>query len=504
MKASESPDRADERVRTDRVARWTTISETARSLTGDPATGFEAWARTTAGLVLLLFALQLTTGVLLAFYYVPSAGSAHTTVAFIEKQVAAGQWVRAMHSHGSQWLTVALVLHLAQMLFVGEGWRRRPVGWVASITLLALALAGGATGYSLPWDARAFYATRVAAGVTGGLPLVGGAARAWLVGGADLSTLTVSRFYALHVFLIPALVLTVAVARVFVFRERASGMATHEDRPRRRGWVREQLARHAVAAGAVFVALALYSLKFPAPLGPPAEEAAAGYLPRPGAQFLWLFQTLKYLPGTLASLVAVAFPIVLLGGLALLPLLGARKTTSRLVSHPRRNVGALLFASGLGFVTIMTALAYVEDARNPRVRGHLSRQARDEEAFRRTPFEPRPARTGAGEDPAASGALKSDSTLGQRQTTSTTGSAAEPPAAYAQHCAKCHGARGEGRSINPRLIGVAARPRRSLEDIIAILNDPASYGLEKRMPSFASKLSEEEKRAVAAWVVSLK
>ena len=150
------------------LSRWTTLQDIERSLIDEPSTGLSAWARTTAGVVVMLLAVQLLTGVLLAFYYVPSAESAHTTVSYIEKVLPAGSWLRAVHHYGSQWLTLALVIHLAQM-FWRATYRRRPVAWMASVMLLMLVLAEGATGYSLPWDARAFFGTRVAEGIAGGL-----------------------------------------------------------------------------------------------------------------------------------------------------------------------------------------------------------------------------------------------------------------------------------------------------------------------------------------------
>src|SRR5947209_2189707 len=147
-----------------------------------------------------------------AFYYVPSSDSAYTTVAYVEKVVPAGSWLRALHFYGSQLLPAALVLHLAQMLWRGA-YARKPVGWLTCILLLALALANGATGYSLPWDARAFFSTRVAESVAGGLPLVGATLRAGFVGGSEISTLTLSRVFALHALLVPVRLLPFDFAR---------------------------------------------------------------------------------------------------------------------------------------------------------------------------------------------------------------------------------------------------------------------------------------------------
>jgi ubiquinol-cytochrome c reductase cytochrome b subunit len=509
-------------VESDRRTRRTTLGIVLENLLDEPASGLAAWARTTAGIVALLFALQLITGALLSFYYVPSAESAHATVAYVEKVTPGGSWLRALHLYGSQLLPLALVLHLAQMLWRGA-YARKPFGWTACVLLLALSMANGATGYSLPWDARAFFSTRIAESIAGGIPLVGPTMRAWLVGGAEISTLTLSRFFALHALIVPALLLAVAFARLFVFREPYTNPAeaqssldevsttsqleaspstsSVEASPRAAPsssvatWPRAQFARNAVAAGVIFAALALYASKFPAPLGPEAEAAPPGYLPRPGAQFLWLFQLLKFFPKTAASLVASMLPALMLSALALLPF-----TRKGFAPHAalksRRRLGLAIFATVALLVTGMTTLAYLQDSRDPRVREQLARQTGKEAEFRNAPFVPK--RSAAPSD--ANGGVQTAAS----SSSNSAAPAAPPPEAFSRNCAKCHGTRGEGKSINPALIGISAQPRRTASDIVAILNDPASFGLESRMPSFARKLSDEEKRAVAEWVASLK
>ncbi|MCA1615247.1 MAG: cytochrome b N-terminal domain-containing protein [Acidobacteria bacterium] len=504
-----SSDNSYQPTRASRLAARTRLAEIADSITDKPSRGFSSWARTTAGVVALLLSLQLATGVLLAFVYVPSAESAHATVAYVEKSLAGGSWLRALHSACAQLLPLALVLHLLQFFLRGAH-RRKPVGWLACLALLALSLAAGATGYSLPWDARAFASTRVAEGITRNLPLAGETLRLWLVGGSEVSTLTLSRFFALHALVIPFLILLAVAARLFVFREHAAagsavdfneGDASAREHAARltRDWRRAQLARNAAVAGVVFAALAVYASVAHAPLGPPAAAAPPGYLPRPGAQFLWLFQMLKYLPPAAASLAALVVPGLFLAALALLPFHdardppGARATTfKRLLAS--RGLGASVFALLFLVVAGLTAAARIGDARDPRVSEQLARQSRDEEAYLRAPFVP--VAFGAGGGAAGRG----DDT----QPASTDAINPAPPAAYAQHCARCHGERGEGKTVNPHLVGISARPNRAAEDIVRILDDPAAYDLMDRMPSFKTKLTADEKRAIADWVVSLK
>jgi ubiquinol-cytochrome c reductase cytochrome b subunit len=497
------------------VSRWTTLEDIERTLIDKPSSGFEAWMRTTAGVVVMLLTLQVITGLLLGFYYVPSTESAHTTVEYIEKVVPAGSWIRSLHHYGSMWLTLWLVLHLAQM-FWRATYRRRPVGWMASVILLGLILGAGATGYSLPWDARAFFGTRITEGIAGGLPLIGHTAREWVLGGPEISPITLGRFFALHAMIIPTIILLVLAARLFVFRER--GMVSEAEERRLEVWMHRQVIRNAITAAIVFIALALYAYKYFAPLGPAADTAAPGYLPRPGAQFLWLFQMLKYLPGRAASVVAVTLPGLILFSLAMLPFLDV-KPIKKVIAHPRRTIGVVLFSLSLLLFTVLTVLAYWKDASDPVVRAQLRRQQAEEMAFRSAPFTPLRARTSESvmdeqqanqNSNTKTGANNSNNAVNSN-TSTTDGNLSSnnpltegPPESYITNCSACHGTRGQGASIFPKLTGVGSKPRRTAEDIIALLNDPKAYGLEPPMKSYADKLTEEEKREIAEWVASLK
>jgi ubiquinol-cytochrome c reductase cytochrome b subunit len=114
-----------------------------------PENGRYAWLQTTGSVVALLILVQLVTGVLLAFYYVPSVDHAYTTVAYVEKVVSSGSWIRSLHHYGSQWLSVFLFLHVIR-LFLSKAYATNRIQWIASIVLLGLIMAGGGTGYSLP------------------------------------------------------------------------------------------------------------------------------------------------------------------------------------------------------------------------------------------------------------------------------------------------------------------------------------------------------------------
>jgi ubiquinol-cytochrome c reductase cytochrome b subunit len=417
------------------------------------------WLEATGGIVGVLLLVQFVTGVLLAFYYVPAVDHAYTTVSYVEKVVSSGAWVRSLHHYGSQWLSVFVFLHVIR-LFLSSAYVENRIQWIVGILLLGLVMAAGGTGYSLPWDARAFFSTRIAEGLMAGLPLIGGMARLWLLGGSDISTITLSRFFALHVLVIPAFVIAVVVWRVF----------------------RSNLAeifgpRHAIAGGVVFLLLALWSLKYRAPLGPSVVEMTAEYLPRPGAQFLWLYQSLKYLPGGLGSLAGVALPGIVLLILVLLPWL-----------KRQRMIGGMILGVGLVLVVVMTTASYLSDRSDPQTSKQLSRQAAQEEVWRRESFKPAAI------------------TLAATPVSAT--ASGGPPVMYARFCANCHGPNGEGarqgRLNFPPLLDVSAKPRRTADDIVRLLKDPTAYGLQPPMRSFSDKLTEPQMKEISEWIVKLK
>ena len=416
------------------------------------------WIETTGSIVAILLLVQFFTGVLLAFYYVPSVDHAHTTVSYIEKVVSSGSWIRSLHHYGSQWLTLFAFLHIVQ-LFVTETYVASKTRWVTAILIFGLVMAAGGTGYSLPWDARAFFSTRVAEGLMAGLPFVGRNARLWLLGGTEISTLTLSRFFAIHVLVIPAFITTVVVIRLF-----GSIIVP---------WFN---LRSAIVVGVLFLALALWSLKHPAPLGPPVSEMSADYLPRPGAQFLWLYQTLKYIPGGVGSLAGVVLPGMVLLLLALLPWLKSQ-----------RLIGGSVLGAGVIVIVLMTTVSYLSDRRDPKAWAQLSKQAAQEEAVRREPFKP---------------------TMITGASAATDAAAGNAPDMYIKFCAQCHGGSGEGGRQGPfrfpPLVNVSNKPRRTAEDIVALLKDPEAYGLQRPMTSFATKLTEEQMREIADWLVKLK
>src|SRR5213076_202682 len=179
--------------------------------------------------LLFLFLSQVITGVFLAMYYVPSADHAHTTVAYITKEVTGGSFLRSIHAYGSSAIIIVLLLHLTQTFLYGSYKGRRELVWLAGCVLLTLMLGMSFTGYLLPWDQKAYFATTVGTNILTYIPWIGNALKKLLRGGTEMGTLTLSRFFVLHVFLIPAFIFAFVAIHVYSFRKAGAAGPVTED-----------------------------------------------------------------------------------------------------------------------------------------------------------------------------------------------------------------------------------------------------------------------------------
>src|SRR5690606_32575910 len=162
-----------------------------------------ARARYVFGSVLMfLFMQQVVLGILLAFYYSPSATDAWASTAYLNDQVTYGWFLRGLHHHGSSAMVVVVVLHLLQVVWSGAYRKPREVNWWTGLVMGAIVLAFALTGYLLPWDQKGYWATQVATGIMGSVP-GGEPLQQFVQGGPEYGNLTLTRFFALHVFVLP-------------------------------------------------------------------------------------------------------------------------------------------------------------------------------------------------------------------------------------------------------------------------------------------------------------
>ncbi len=174
------------------------------------------WWYTFGSATLFVFILQAVTGIFLAMYYSPSPDHAYDSVKYISHDVMLGSFIRGLHHWGASAMVVLVVLHLLRVVIMGAYKYPRELTWIVGVFLLLLTMAFGFTGYLLPWDEKAYWATTVGTNMAGTVPLVGDWVLKLLRGGAELGAVTLARFYALHTLMLPALLLTVVSAHLYL------------------------------------------------------------------------------------------------------------------------------------------------------------------------------------------------------------------------------------------------------------------------------------------------
>lgn len=315
-----------------------------------PGTG---WFFTLGSVLLGLLGVQLLTGAFLTLYYAPTPDHAYESVRFISSSFA-GRLVRGLHHYGASFIVVAVVLHMLRVFMFGSYKKPRELTWISGVVLLLLILKFALTGYLLPWDQRAYWATVVTVNVARLTPLLGDAVAAALQGGASIGALTLTRWYAVHIIFLPALlVMLVAMHVVLMRRQGISGPV----RPRTGAEFRfypAQAARDVVVVTLVLAALTAISWRGAPPLEAPADPADATFIPRPEWYFLGLFQLLKYFPGHWEVVGALVLPGLAVTLLALLPWID--RSPHR--DPRRRPLAVLALVGGFGAVVSLTALGW--------------------------------------------------------------------------------------------------------------------------------------------------
>lgn len=287
----------------------------------EPVHGGARWAYVWGSALTLSFLVQAVTGWLLMTVYQPSATSAWSSVWYVQHRVSWGFLVRGLHHFGAQAMVVLLFAHLGQTAIFGAYKKPREMNWLLGLVLMGLTLAFALTGYLLPWDQKGYWATRVATNIAGSVPLVGANLQRLLVGGNDYGHLTLTRFYSLHVVLLPAALVAVLALHVALFRRHGVTPPVDADPKRIDPFYPKQLGKDLVVGLVVLgVLFALTLREHGAPLDAPADPSS-DYPARPEWYFLALFELLKFVPGHLEWVAALGLPLLLGGYLVALPFL---------------------------------------------------------------------------------------------------------------------------------------------------------------------------------------
>jgi ubiquinol-cytochrome c reductase cytochrome b subunit len=349
-------------------------------------TGLVSWIYTLGSVVMFLFILQAVTGMFLAMNYAPTPENAYDSVRFISEQAPFGAFLRGLHHWGASAMVVAVVLHLLTVFLLGAYKYPRELTWVTGVFLLGVVLFFGFTGYLLPWNEKAYWATLVGTNIAHEAPVVGPYIARLLTGSDELGAQTLTRFYSLHVLLLPAALMAVMAIHLFmVVRQGVTAPPTRDGESLETDLIAQRrdamdkyhaqkeaglpfyphsLAKDAAAALIVFVVIIALAWWSPAEVGQFPDPTDTNYNPRPEWYFLFLFQFLKYFPGSLEPVVAVVIPGLVFLGLLLLPFVDRRMLRHPL-DRPLASAGACVALLGIIILT-------VAGARSPQVSPYVS------------------------------------------------------------------------------------------------------------------------------------
>ena len=461
------------------------VDSLLRTALDEPIPGGASLAYVFGSGLLFLFLSQLITGMFLVLYYVPTADHAHTTIAYITKEVTSGSFIRSIHAYGSSAIIIVLLLHVTQTFLYGSYKGRRKLLWLAGCVLFALMLGMSFTGYLLPWDQKAYFATTVGTNILTYIPFVGNSLKSLLRGGTEMGTLTLSRFFVLHVLLIPAFIFTFVAIHVFLFRKAgAAGPIQGESEELRRStemFYPKQVLFDIAFALLIIVGLGLLAHYSPVDLGPKANPADTQYVPRPEWYYIPVFQWLKYWESGLAVvgiLVIPAFIALLFVGLPFLDRRPERRPWKRPVAV---TIYAFIFI-GLG---ALGAISHRNDLRDPAIAPQLAKQRADVAAFMKKPFEPELA------GPSLVAALVA----------LTNPEAAKGKKVFDQEgCAECHGDDLAGTSAGPTLVGVG--DKYDSVKLQAVLKEPTQAMTDGGM--MAPDLKDEDLKVLIVFLEALK
>jgi ubiquinol-cytochrome c reductase cytochrome b subunit len=295
-----------------------------------------SWFYVFGSAAMTALALQIVTGILLALIYVPSAGEAWNSLQILNHQVALGWFIRALHGWGSNFMLAIVLIHMVQVFLFGAYKFPRELTWILGIFLLLMTLGMAFTGQVLRFDQDAYWGLGIGASICSRVPIVGPALVKLMLGGPIIAGATLSRFFAFHVFVIPALLIGFVglhlllvlklginewpmpgrLVRKSDYMEKYHHLTHTEGMP----FVPNGIVKDAIFSGVILLAIAACALYF-GPFGPSGQPdpRIIQTVPRPDFFFLWLYALLSLLPPSMETPVLLIGPVIALVILLALP-----------------------------------------------------------------------------------------------------------------------------------------------------------------------------------------
>ncbi len=295
-----------------------------------------SWFYVFGSAALTVFLLQFVTGILLALIYVPSAGEAWNSLQILNHTVTLGWFIRALHGWGSNFMLAIVLIHMVQVFLFGAYKFPRELTWIIGVFLLLVTLGMAFTGQVLRFDQDAYWGLGIGASIASRVPVVGPALVNLMLGGPIIAAATLSRFFALHVFLIPGLLIAFVGIHVLLVLKlginewpmpgrivrRATYVREYQELTHKGGmaFVPDAIWKDLFFSGFILLAIAACALYF-GPFGPGGQPdpTIIQTAPRPDFFFLWIYATLSFLPPAAETPILLIGPVIAIVVLLALP-----------------------------------------------------------------------------------------------------------------------------------------------------------------------------------------
>ncbi len=432
-----------------------------------------SWFYVFGSATLVCFVIQVLTGICLALVYQPSAAEAWASLQYLNHEQPLGWYLRAVHGWSSNFMVAMMAIHMAQVFLFGAYKYPRELTWISGIVLLAGTLGMAFTGQILRFDQDAYWGLGIGAAVMGRTPVIGDPLVHLLLGGPIIAGETLSRFFTLHVFVIPGLILAIVSLHLRLVLNVGINEYPEPGKPVRRETYREEYEQlleetgvpfypKAIDKDLTFAGLLLFAIlgcaAFFGPFGPtgPPDPTLIDTAPRPDFFFLWLFAALALLPPYTETFLLLTAPVVGLGLLVALPFIsGTGEKSAR--ARPLAVIGVVMIAVTLASLTSLG----VRSPWSPVMDAWSGAPTPVEYVQGRSPLE-------------LQGAL----------------------VVQAKQCRNCHALGGVGGQRGPALDGVAERLTRD-QIIRQVLQGGGN------MPAYGTQLAPAEVTALAAFLETL-
>jgi ubiquinol-cytochrome c reductase cytochrome b subunit len=458
--------------------------------------------------ILILFSLQALTGIVQMFFYVPSVQEAYNSVSYIRTEVPFGWLMHGLHYWGAQVMLVLVLLHITQVFLWGAYKRPRELTWLFGTALLVTMMGFSFTGSPLHWDQRGFWAGEVGTSIAGVVPLIGDAQKVLLRGAEEMGQLSITRFFGLHVAVLPAALLGIFLFHIVSVRRMGSAGPWDEDKRKTTGpfWP-DQVFKDAVAGSLVFFLLLALVVFLPPEYTGQADRLDTSFVPKPEWNFLFLYESLKYFQGPLEPIGAAGVPGLIIFLFVVLPFID-RKAERNPFRRPVAMICGFLLAAT---VVALSVVGYMSPGYGYVPEKEQSVKTAKDSSLATIGHLLSPRESAAAEEHAAR-ASEEESRL-----VFTAGDPERGSELFKQYCAACHGPDAKGGMPNP---GASHGPIPGLNPahghlysddprifawniFMTVTNGRAQAGAAIQMPAFAGTIPREGRANIVSYILKM-